>query len=594
MTSSEIVRLPFSAQAVSAWQPGHSRHTNWPVVYVLDEGIRSDRQSGLVDVYVGESRNAAGRFKQHLSNPDKQHLRAVRVIVDDTFNKSVCLDLESYLIRMFDGDGSVRVLNRNDGITDADYFDRARYQETFAEIFEQLRAEGLFTRTAADIENSDLFKLSPFKALLPAQAAAVSDIVEGLSEDLRSDTQSTLVVHGEPGTGKTVVATYLLKLLADIGSDLRIEDLDSDSIFSEFFLPGHREAFEDLRIGLVIPQQSLRKSVKRAFKKIPRLSADMVLNPFDVGKADGMFDLLLVDETHRLNQRANQASAMQNTMFGEINERLFGWDDPTKTQLDWIVAKSRHRVLLIDAAQTVRPADLPASTLNELVSGGTSNRQYRLESQLRVRAGDQYVAYVRRLVGAERAPDDAEPAPMTFGDYDFRMFDDFVEMRDEIVGLDGEHGLARLIAGYAWPWKSKKDRTAVDIEIAGLEYQWNQTDVDWIASPNSLNEIGSIHTVQGYDLNYAGVIIGPDLKYDVATSQLRFDRSAYSDTRGMQNSPKFGVFSDDEDLLKFVGNIYAVLLTRGIRGTFVYVVDDALREHLRQYIPQSAERHGTH
>ena len=123
-------------------------------------------------------------MRQHRGVAEKQHLERVNVVVDDTFNKSACLDLESYLIRLLAGDGKYRVLNRNEGITDADYFDRDTYQATFAEVFDELFREGMFTRSIPEIENSDLFKLSPFKALSSDQAIAIEDILEGLFQYL--------------------------------------------------------------------------------------------------------------------------------------------------------------------------------------------------------------------------------------------------------------------------------------------------------------------------------------------------------------------------------------------------------------------------
>lgn len=127
MTPSEIKRLDFTKAAVRSWAPRDHRITNWPVVYVLDDakpGQHAARRVVLNDVYVGESLNVAARMRAHFDAPEKKHLSTIRVIVDDTFNKSVCLDLESYLIRMLAGDGTYRVLNRNDGITEADYYDR--------------------------------------------------------------------------------------------------------------------------------------------------------------------------------------------------------------------------------------------------------------------------------------------------------------------------------------------------------------------------------------------------------------------------------------------------------------------------------------
>jgi DUF2075 family protein len=592
MTPFEIQRVDFTPAAVANWAPLHDRNTNWPIVYVLDNATGHPSRSGargLNDVYVGESRNAAARMRQHFASPEKQHLSTMRVVVDNTFNKSVCLDLESHLIRMLAGDGAYQVLNRNDGIIEADYYNRDLYRETFREVFERLRDDGVFSRSIPEIENSDLFKLSPFKELTHDQAVAVEGILEGLFEDLKADARRTIVIQGDPGTGKTVVAIYMLKLIVDIQGGAPVEELDSDSMFSEFFVQRNASLLAGLRIGLVVPQQSLRESIRKVFRKTPGLYPEMVMTAFDVGVADEQFDLLIVDESHRLNQRANQASGVQNKKFREINENLFGEDDTTKTQLDWIRAKSKNQILLLDAAQSVRPADLPPKLLHDLVAEAKgANRHYPLVSQMRVRAGSDYVGYIRRILGSSEV-EEGSALVESFDGYDFRLFENIADMRTEVLRRDAEAGLSRLVAGYAWPWKSKANKAAYDIEIDGTQFRWNSTLTDWIASPKSREEVGSIHTVQGYDLNYAGVIIGPDLSYDADTKGIVINRASYFDKKGKENNPVLGRVYTDDDLLRFVRNIYAVLLTRGIRGTYVYVCDPGLREYLRAFIPISGE-----
>lgn len=575
MTPSSIERFAFDKGAARAWGLTHPRHTNWPVVYVID---CADAAPATGRVYVGETVNAASRMKQHLDSGAKAGLASVRVVIDDTFNKSACLDLESHLIRWFAGDGRYTVLNGNEGITDAAYYDRELYRESFRNVFEQLRDEGLFTRSIPEIENDDLFKLSPFKALTADQAIAVEDILDGLFEDLGTGARTTSVVQGNPGTGKTIVAIFLMKLLADIRDYDEAEVRPEDSMFAEYFVPENRELLRDFRMALVVPQQSLRKSVQRVFRKTPKLHPSMVLSPFDVGKATERFDLLLVDETHRLGQRANQSNGSLNKSFADITTRLFGHDDKTKTQLDWVLAQSDHRILMLDADQTVRPADLPAETTARLVADARGqHRLYPLTSQLRVRAEADYVGYVRALLRGER------PDPIDLGEYELRMFDDLGAMRRELLTREAEHGLARLVAGYAWEWRSQHDPSAYDIELDGLRLRWNTTATDWINSPTSIDEVGSIHTVQGYDLNYAGVIIGPDLRYDAASGRIVASRDDYRDKKGKENNPTLGLVYTDDDLLRYIVNVYAVLLTRGIRGTYVYVVDPGLREHLRTY-----------
>ena len=557
MTSFELETVAFEDDIVASMERMHPRFEDWPVVYTIDNQR---------DVYVGESQHVAKRMRQHRANPAKQSLRRVRVIIDERFNKSVCLDLESTLIRWFSGDEQFMVMNRNDGIVNADYYRRDDYRQTFEDVFEALHAEGLFTRSIPEIENSDLFKLSPFKALNTDQAVAVEAILEGLREDLEVDRTSLSVVQGDPGTGKTIVGIYLTKLLRDIAEYEPAEDLDPDSLFSEFFFEGSREHFQNLRIGLVVPQQSLRGSIGAVFTKTPALQSTPVLTAFDVGKSEGEWDVLIVDEAHRLNQYSAQAMGTQTKEFREITQRLFGEMDPTINQLDWIRAKAKHAVLLLDTAQSVRPSDIEPEVFDTIVSAArTDRRHYPLMSQMRVAGGNDYIDFVRRFLSDEQPTEVPD-----FGEYDFRIFDDFPAMVEAIQQRESEEGLSRLVAGYAWKWHSRKDKSKYDIEIDGLKFRWNQRQVDWINSPTSAQEVGSIHTVQGYDLNYAGVIFGQDLQRDPQTGKLFAVRKNYFDARGKNNNTLRNRPTTDEDLTRYIRNVYSVLMTRGIKGTYVY------------------------
>lgn len=568
MTGFRIKQFDFDGQSVTKWEQRDRKHSNWPIVYTI---------SNSDDLYVGETLNGVARMQQHLYSEAKQHLEQVQVVVDETFNKSACLDLESFLIRLFAGDGKYRILNRNDGIVDSDYYAREEYQRTFLKVFEQLRTDGYFQRSIPEIVNSDLFKLSPFKALTHDQAIAVEDILEGLFADLEKGSESTIVVEGNPGTGKTILAIYLMKLLSDIQQHDYEDQVDKDSVFAEFFVPGHRELLNEFKIGLVIPQQSLRTSIQSVFRRVPGLDPDDVLTPFDVGESTEKYDLLIVDESHRLSRRAAQAMGTLTKQFAEINHRLFGPAGEHNSQLDWIMHQSSHQLFLVDSDQAVRPADLARADLDSLkLHAESSSRLYRLATQMRVRAESDYVGYVKELLTG------SVPDPQDFGDYDLRLFSDFDEMRTEILARNAEHDLARLLAGYAWKWKSRSDKSAFDIELGSSKLQWNRRLVDWVNSRTSLDEVGSIHTIQGYDLNYAGVIIGADLTYDSVAGHTVFNRSRYFDARGKANNNMLGIKFDDEALLEYVRNIYSVLLTRGIRGTYVYVEDEALRNQFAQ------------
>ena len=571
MTRSRVERIPFTEDAVRVFAEADPRHRNWPVVYLLE---------GAGDIYVGESLDASARMRQHLSNPRKQGFSAARIVLDETFNKSACLDLEAFLINALNGDGRLNITNLNAGIVDRDYFDRGRYRQSFRLIFEQLRELGVFKRRIDEIENSDLFKLSPFKALNTEQAVAIEGVLEGLFEDIDRADSWPIIVQGDPGTGKTIVGITLVKLLQDIKRAEADDVLDTDALFADFFTQGYADRIADYRVGLVVPQQSLRASIKEVFRRTAGLSAAMVLSPFDVGADDAGYDVLVVDESHRLSRRANQSSGILNRRFREINERLFGTDDINLTQLDWIRARSRHQILLLDSAQRVKPADVAEELLLQLVEEArVQHRHYPLASQMRVLAGGDYIDYIRQILHGQ------QPRPLSFPGYELRMFEDLGRMHDVIRRKDAEDGLARLVAGFAWEWRSKRHRELYDIELDGHHLRWNTTDKDWINSKTSLEEVGSIHTVQGYDLNYAGVIIGPDLRYDEERGRLVVHRASYFDKKGKENNPVLGIVLSDEDLLEFIVNVYFVLLTRGMRGTYVYVCDPALRAYLARFLP---------
>jgi len=569
MTDFRLESFPFTGEAVRVWADSEALNADWPVVYT----INSEQE-----IYIGETVNAASRMHQHLSVAERKNLKSVQIIKNSRFNKSACLDLESHLIRYFAADNKYKVLNGNLGITESNYFDREIYRESFREVFDLLFQKGYLTRPIPEIVNSDLFKYSPFKSLNTEQATALTGIMERLFSDIDANRDDEIVIQGDPGTGKTIVAIYLVKLLSDIGKFLPDEISGQDSIFSEYFTEHNRQHLSNLKIGFVIPQQSLRKTVQKVFASIPSLNKSMVMSQFEVGASSMEFDLLVVDETHRLGQRANQSSAAQNIQFREINKKLFGVDDPKRTQLDWIRAKSKRRILLVDAQQSVKPGDLPQSTLSTLQEAALRRDAFfRLSSQMRVEGGNDYVEFVGSLFSEK---------PMKskgFGQYDLQFFEHFEDMVIAISNREKEVGLSRLVAGYAWDWVSKRDKTRHDIEIEGFKLFWNRASVDWINSKTSAEEVGGIHTVQGYDLNYAGVIIGADLKFDSESQKIVFDRNSYFDTKGKENNDVLGLRYSDEDIRQFVVNIYRVLMTRGIKGTYVYVVDPALRNHLSKF-----------
>ena len=233
---------------------------NWPVVYVLNNDD---------EAYVGETVNAARRTEQHLANSAKQKLTEIRIITDKDFNKSVVLDLESYLIKHMGADGKYKLLNGNNGIQDHDYYERSAYEDKFKIIWNKLRKLGVVKNSIEDIENSELYKYSPYKSLGSEQFHAEMEILQALEEYKDDKNGCRIIVTGGAGTGKTILAIYLIKLFADINYK-SIGDPDPDDYIDED--PEVVYAAERIdginKIGIVFPQKSLRTSLKDVFKGI--------------------------------------------------------------------------------------------------------------------------------------------------------------------------------------------------------------------------------------------------------------------------------------------------------------------------------------
>ncbi len=579
MTSYEIKRTKFEPNSVSALVKTDTRLKNWPVVYIL---------TSSKEVYVGETLDYNKRMSQHLKTVEKNKLDVTHVVIHEKFNKSVCLELESILINLFTGDGKKTVLNANHGIVDADYYQRDSYREIFNEIFESLRSSyGLFSQSKPDIENSDLYKYSPFKQLNEEQENVVTSLSERIISSL-SDKKSPLqefIIQGGAGTGKTILAVYLIKLIADYSSERPITT-------EEDALPLTQAATKrPLRIGIVIPQSSLRQTIKRVFKSVDGLSDKMVLSPFDVPKIvlneNAEYDLLIVDEAHRLNRFSTQANGNVFKMYRDNNRALYGEADKEgdqHNQLDWMRTCSKNLVLLLDPTQAVRPADMSSKVWESVIAESITNKLYfQLHSQMRMKLSeiDKYKALIDALFGDRPIEESDVP---DFSGYDFRIFTNFKEMHEALTRREEEYGLSRMVAGYAWPWISKGDKSdsaPYDFELDGVSMRWNRTVESWVHSPTAFQEVGSIHTIQGYDLNYAGVIIGADVELD-ESGKYRVNKNNYHDKRGKANNKVANEKTTPERLRRYVANIYKVLLTRGIRGTYIYAEPSGLAERFHQ------------
>lgn len=555
----DIKSYKFSNSSLEQLKKNRFLQDSYPVVYIIRNGKNTK-------AYIGESTNAVKRIGDHLKNPLRDSLDTLNFIVSDKFNKSATLDIESKLIKYISADGMFTLQNGNAGLSGHNYYQMDMYSKIFYEIWNSLRAKELVHKTIPQIENTNLFKYSPYKSLSEDQHESVLKILEKIN-DYR---ENTIFVSGAAGTGKSVLATYLMKLMHSSDESIEPKSDDPQHLKELNLIEEFKSKYKDPKIGLVVPMTQLRSTLKSVFKKVNGLNSGMVISPVDVSKSK--FDILLVDEAHRLTQRTG---IVNYKSFDDANKRL-GFPKGT-SQLQWILKQSSNQILFYDSEQSIRPADVDKDEF-ENIFNKSKTEKIELKSQMRVKGGNGYINFVDRLLNNRL--DKYEKFEST--DYDLKLFNSFEEFTNQIKTKDDKYGLCRLVAGYSWEWVTKNEPINTDlhdIEIEGIKYKWNSNvKSDWVTSKNAINEIGCIHTTQGYDLNYTGVIFGNEIKFDPNTDKIIIEKENYFDRNG-----KVGI-EDPEILRSYIINIYKTLMFRGIKGTYLYVSDDEFRNYLIRHI----------
>lgn len=560
-----IQQYPFDHTLESNIIENHRDFLNWPLVYFLEENKTKE-------AYLGETTDVLNRLKTHLKNDKKQKLSTVNLITSDKFNKSATLDVESNLIRYISADGIYSLQNGNLGISNHQFYQQKEvYWELFKDMWSELRSLGIARHSLEYIDNSDLFKYSPYKSLSKEQVAGLKMILKCLLDE----NAKVSLIQGGAGTGKSILAIFLFKLLKTNLDDFNVSDFDEEDMDLFHLLEQVKEKYGDLKMALVIPMASFRQTISNVFKNIKGLNKKMVIGPSEIVKQK--YDLLIVDEGHRLRRRVNLGS-----YFGgfDKNCEALGLDKMTSSELDWVQLQSEKSIIFYDQFQSIKPSDTTPESFYAL-KNLPATRNEKLSTQFRVKGGNQYVSLVHQIF--DNTIIQINPKP-NVGFYDFKLFDDLNEMVSQIQLREQQKGLSRMVAGFAWEWISKNDRSKFDIVIGNTSLQWNSTDKDWVNSDNAMNEVGCIHTTQGYDLNYTGVIIGPELDYDFENQEFVVYKDNYKDKNG-KNSIK-----DAKVLLDYVINIYKTILLRGIEGTYIYVCNPNLRQYLSQFIPVHNEK----
>jgi len=406
------------------------------------------------------------------------------------------------------------------------------------------------------LEHSDI---KPSKSL----ADAVKGMLDGNDEFTLLDDQKVIyekavqlatkgdqkkrvfIVRGGPGTGKSVLAVNLLSKFISNGLNSRyITKNSAPRLVYAARLSGH-----------------LRKS---------RISALFTGSGSFVDCLNNEYDALIVDEAHRLNAKSG--------MFGNLGEN----------QVKEIIQSCRTSIFFIDEYQRIHLKDVGSEELIRAYAKEMNAEVFDadLTSQFRCGGSDGYLAWIDNSLGLRPTANTSLDTSL----FDFQIFDDPKEMYEKIIEKNNQNFKSRLVAGYCWNWISKKDPNENDIILEGgkLSAKWNLTQhgMLWIEKDESISEIGCIHTCQGLELDYVGVIIGPDLQLSGGHVITDVNERAKTDAsiKGLKKMMKENPAEATRRGREIVLNTYRTLLTRGMKGCYVYCTDKELANHLRSLI----------
>ncbi|SEI54303.1 hypothetical protein SAMN02910453_0760 [Lachnospiraceae bacterium A10] len=377
--------------------------------------------------------------------------------------------------------------------------------------------------------------------MLDDQKVVYEEILKTATQCMTDFKKRTVIVKGGPGTGKTVVAINLLAKLTNEGYFAQYTSKNSAprNVYAKK-LTGHKKS-----------------SINNMFKG----SGSYV----DAEK--NIVDVLICDEAHRLNDKSG--------MFHNLGEN----------QIKEIIDASLCSVFFIDESQRVTLSDI--GTIAEIQKWAEQEEsevvEMELLSQFRCNGSDGYLAWLDDVLDIRETAN----TDMKDIDYDIRIVDSPNEVRDLILECNKKSNQSRILAGYCWPWlkEGKNDTDIHDIKIGDFEMSWNLGNTTTFAiDEGSVNEIGCIHTSQGLEFDYAGVIIGDDMRYEDGhivtdfTKRAKTDQSLKGIKKLYKEDPEFALKEADE----IIKNTYRTLMTRGMKGCYVYCTDKNLAEYLKE------------
>ena len=364
--------------------------------------------------------------------------------------------------------------------------------------------------------------------------------------------KSVILVKGGPGTGKTVIALHILAELSRY----------------------------QLSVQYATKSKPLLEGVRHQIRPQARLLFHNVTSYVPATTNENALDVILVDEAHRIENFTIDRYRPERSETG-------------MPQVDTIIRAAKVSVFFIDDRQAIRGREIgSAELIREAAKRWNATiEECELTSQFRCNGSDNYMDWLEQVLYNK-------PITSSFKleDFDLEIFTDPQTMYDALVEQNNKpEQTARLMAGFCWPWSKEvvNGDLVRDVQIGKFAMPWETSDgvpyqkltkkyprwYEWAYKPLGIEQVGCIYTAQGFEFDYAGVIIGEDLRYNPVSKQIFTDKSSCKDPVLRQNRQEAIMTFDD-----YVRNIYRVLMSRGMKGCFLYICDDNLRNYMKQLL----------
>lgn len=517
----------------------------------------------LKNIYIGETKNFITRHNQHIKEAHFQKGKFDQCFIvyhASIFTESHVKDLEFMLINHMFAERDItkfNLFNRNNGQIQPVYNGQTELEQV---VFVKLWQENLFakklviTRDLSKIRSKILFKYSPFKQLSEKQLEYEEEIIANIHNKYK--------VIGGAGTGKTILLMSLMYKLISNNPNLKIGLVTTGNLTDKF-----NGVLKQLKLAKVLKFERAGQLINRAKKENTK------------------FDIVLIDESHRLQRYYPKGHPETKRHFNKSNPHI--------NELHMIERITKGVVLFYDEFQSIRPQDIKREDFSKQT---VNYNNLNLKQQFRIRSnqinkirfdGESFVKGIQYALNIT-SDHNFDPAVFKYINIDsyFQIVDSVEELFRYTTDMEKfyANSVNRVIAGYTKEWQSNpkaklnKGKNPSQIPFDWIEgsnkWRWNSQHEKWVELESSKIEIGSIHAIQGADIDYVGVIIGNDISVN-EKGKLIGVKENYKDKGGTPLLKEF----DEEEFKDYILNIYYILLTRGIEGCKIYFEDTKFREY---------------